>query len=114
MPIASLFYYCNLVFKMNYYIVIPAHNEEAYLADTLNSVLRQSLPPTKVVIVNDNSTDGTETIINKFLGLSPIFEKLNTKSSTIHMPGSKVINAFNKGLTIISVVCYLFNPLMPA
>ena len=86
---------------MNYYIVIPAHNEESYLADTLNSVLRQSLLPDRVIIVNDNSTDGTESIINKFLSLSPIFEKLNTTSSEIHMPGSKVINAFNKGLEVL-------------
>lgn len=86
---------------MNFYIVIPAHNEEAFLADTLNSVLRQTLSPKKVVVVNDNSTDGTEAIIDDFLGLSSVFEKLNTSSSTEHLPGSKVINAFNKGLAIL-------------
>ncbi|MGB7392869.1 MAG: glycosyltransferase family 2 protein [Pricia sp.] len=86
---------------MNYYIIIPAHNEENYLADTLNSLLRQTLLPKKVVVVNDNSTDGTEAIIDEFLGLSPIFKKLNTSSSDEHMPGSKVINAFNKGLPIL-------------
>jgi len=86
---------------MNYYIVIPAHNEEGFLADTLNSILRQSLQPKKVVVVNDNSTDGTEAIIDQFLGLSPIFRKLNTLSSTEHLPGSKVINAFTKGLHLL-------------
>jgi glycosyltransferase involved in cell wall biosynthesis len=86
---------------LNFYIVIPAHNEEAFLADTLNSVLRQTLSPKKVVVVNDNSTDGTEAIIDDFLGLSSVFEKLNTSSSTEHLPGSKVINAFNKGLAIL-------------
>ncbi|MGB6150356.1 MAG: glycosyltransferase family A protein [Pricia sp.] len=86
---------------MNYYIVIPAHNEEAFLADTLNSILRQTLQPKRVIIVNDNSTDGTEAVIDTFLGLSPIFEKLNTTSSAEHMPGSKVINAFTKGLQLL-------------
>ncbi len=86
---------------MNYYVIIPAHNEEAFLADTLNSVLRQIVLPKKVVVVNDNSTDGTEAVIDKFLGLSPIFEKLNISSSAEHMPGSKVINAFNKGLALL-------------
>ncbi len=83
---------------MNYYIIIPAHNEEAFLADTLNSVLRQSLLPNKVVVVNDNSEDGTERIIDEFVALSPIFQKLNHNSSKDHMPGSKVINAFYSGL----------------
>ena len=83
---------------MEYYIVVCAHNEEAFLSDALNSILRQTLSPKKVVVVNDNSTDGTEKIIDQFLQLSPIFEKLNTTSTSDHLPGSKVINAFNKGL----------------
>ncbi|WP_373518902.1 glycosyltransferase family 2 protein [Pricia sp.] len=86
---------------MKYYVIIPAHNEEGFLADTLNSVLRQTVQPKKVVVVNDNSTDGTEAIIDTFLALSPIFEKLNTTSSPEHLPGSKVINAFNKGLALL-------------
>jgi len=86
---------------LNYYIVIPAHNEEGFLADCLNSILRQTVQPKKVVLVNDNSTDGTERIINEFTTLSPVFEKRNTVSSKEHMPGSKVINAFNKGLELL-------------
>ncbi|MDO6517546.1 glycosyltransferase family 2 protein [Zobellia uliginosa] len=86
---------------MHYYVIVPAHNEEGFLADTLNSILRQSLQPKRVVVVNDNSTDDTEAIIDQFCTLSPIFTKLNTLSSTEHMPGSKVINAFNKGLQLL-------------
>ena len=86
---------------MNYYVIIPAHNEEAFLSDALNSVLRQTLQPQTVIIVNDNSSDGTEAIIDEFMSLSDIFRKLNTTSSSEHMPGSKVINAFNKGLATL-------------
>ena len=86
---------------MHYYVIVPAHNEEGFLADTLNSILRQSLQPKRVVVVNDNSTDNTEAIIDQFVTLSPIFQKLNTTSSTEHMPGSKVVNAFNKGLQLL-------------
>lgn len=85
----------------NYYIIIPAHNEEAFLADTLNSIASQTLQPKKVVIVNDNSTDETERIIDGFVENNIIFQKHNTTSSTLHMPGSKVINAFNKGLILL-------------
>lgn len=86
---------------MNYYVVVTAHNEEGFLADTLNSILRQSFQPKKVVVVNDNSTDGTAEVIDVFVGLSPIFIKLNTFSSAEHLPGSKVINAFYKGLNLL-------------
>ena len=86
---------------MHYYIIIPAHNEEAFLADTLNSVLRQSLPHKQLIVVNDNSTDGTEAIIDEFLSLSDSIQKLTTTSSDQHMPGSKVINAFQQGLELL-------------
>ncbi len=83
---------------MNIYIIIPSHNEEAFLAATLNTILKQTLAPTKVVVVNDHSTDGTEGIIDSYVQNHSLFQKLNTTSSTEHMPGSKVVNAFKKGL----------------
>jgi len=82
---------------MKYYIVIPAHNEEAFLSKTLDSISDQTLLPKKVVVVNDNSSDDTEAIIDQYTSENAMFQKLNTQSSTEHMPGSKVINAFEKG-----------------
>lgn len=86
---------------MKYYVIIPAHNEAGFLADTLQSVVGQTLLPNRLVVVNDHSTDGTETIIDRFVSEYPFISKVNTSSSTVHMPGSKVINAFNKGLAIL-------------
>lgn len=83
---------------MKYSIIIPAHNEEIHLKDALSSVLRQTLRPTTVIVVNDNSDDATEIIIDEFSAKDPMFQKLNIISSPIHMPGSKVVNAFEKGL----------------
>lgn len=84
---------------MNYYVIIPAHNEEVYIRLTLNSLLGQTLKPKKIVVVNDNSTDTTEKIIDEFVTNGNNIAKVNTLSSTEHLPGSKVINAFNKGLS---------------
>ena len=85
----------------NYYIVIPAHNEEAFLASTLDSILAQTLRPTKVVVVNDNSTDATESIIDDFARKNDLIQKVNRRSSDDHMPGSKVVHAFNQGLEVL-------------
>lgn len=86
---------------MNYYIVICAHNEELYLAETLRAVLAQSLQPKKVLVVNDNSTDNTESIIDQYVsGNKPIL-KVNRSSSAIHMPGAKVVEAFNEGYSAL-------------
>ncbi|MEM9143872.1 MAG: glycosyltransferase family 2 protein, partial [Bacteroidota bacterium] len=60
---------------MKYYVIIPAHNEEAFLASTLESVISQTLLPRRVIVVNDNSNDGTEAIIDRFAVQNPIVEK---------------------------------------
>ncbi|HUH46269.1 MAG TPA: glycosyltransferase family 2 protein [Arenibacter sp.] len=86
---------------MKYYIIIPAHNEALFLAETLRSVVGQTLLPKQLVVVNDHSTDDTEKIIDRFISDHPFISKVNTSSSTAHMPGSKVIDAFNKGLAIL-------------
>ena len=82
---------------MNYYIVIPAYNEEAFIALTLQSLVSQTLLPKKVVVVNDNSTDKTAEIILAFAKENPFITLVNKTSEAIHLPGSKVIQAFHKG-----------------
>lgn len=83
---------------MNYYIVIPAHNEEAFIALTLKSLAEQTLLPKKVIVVNDNSTDKTAEIVLTFAKENPFITLVNKTSEAIHLPGSKVIQAFNSGL----------------
>jgi poly-beta-1,6-N-acetyl-D-glucosamine synthase len=40
-------------------VIIPAYNEEASVAETVRSVLGQTTPPARVIVVDDRSTDGT-------------------------------------------------------
>ncbi|MEJ1223044.1 glycosyltransferase family 2 protein [Sediminicola sp. 1XM1-17] len=83
---------------MKYSIIIPAHNEEVHLKNALSSVRRQTHQPISVIVVNDNSDDATESIIDEFAATDSNIHKLNIVSSHLHMPGSKVVNAFNSGL----------------
>jgi glycosyltransferase involved in cell wall biosynthesis len=82
---------------MKYYIVIPSHNEEALISLTLQSLVEQTVLPSKIVVVNDNSTDNTEAIVNSFITKYPFISLVNKTSEAIHLPGSKVIQAFQKG-----------------
>lgn len=94
---------------MNFYIVIPAHNESDSIGLTLQSLINQTLLPKKVVIVNDNSTDNTAAIVNGYAEKHNFIELVNTKSSNEHLPGSKIINAFYKGYQVLDdqydVIC---------
>ncbi len=53
---------------MNLSIVIPAHNEEGSIVETvtkLYSVLLQQKIPHEIVVINDNSSDNTELILKE-------------------------------------------------
>ncbi len=86
---------------MKYYIIIPAHNEADFIALTLNSIASQTILPSKVVVVNDNSTDATASIVNEFSNAHDYISLVNKTSEAIHLPGSKVIQAFHKGFKTI-------------
>ena len=86
---------------MKYYIIIPAHNEESFLGLTLQSIIEQTILPSKIVVVNDNSTDNTAEIALAFAKNNPTITLVNKTSEAIHLPGSKVIQAFNKGLETV-------------
>ncbi|MGK4569362.1 glycosyltransferase [Flavobacterium sp. 3HN19-14] len=87
---------------MNYQIIIPAHNEEKFIALTLDSLRNQTVLPKNVLVVNDNSTDGTQAILDSFCFQYPeLFSSVSLQSDAKHLPGSKVINAFNFGTVFI-------------
>ncbi|MAP53420.1 glycosyltransferase family A protein [Altibacter sp.] len=82
-------------------VIIPVYNEEAHLAQTLQSLVDQTIIPNKIVIVNDNSTDNTQQIIDTFSKLYPFISSVYNTSSENHSPGSKVVQAFYEGLTTL-------------
>ncbi|WP_204346359.1 glycosyltransferase family 2 protein [Psychroserpens algicola] len=82
---------------MNFYIVIPAHNEETVIQKTLESLVAQTLPAKQIVVVNDHSTDKTPSIVETFAAKHHNIKLVNTRSSDKHIPGAKIINAFYKG-----------------
>lgn len=82
---------------MRFLIIIPAHNEENNLSFTLQSLRQQNYKDFRVVIVNDGSTDKTPVVIKEYTDHDSRFQTINLQKSA-HQPGSKVVNAFKKGL----------------
>ncbi len=83
---------------MTIYIIIPAHNEEAHIATTLDSLLVQSLKATKILVVDDSSTDKTPSILKEYAAENTSVSYITKSSISGHEPGSKVVDAFNYGL----------------
>lgn len=87
---------------MKIYCVIPTYNEEAFIGKTLASIALQTYLPKQVVVVNDNSTDDTQQIIDEYVVKHPWISSIYNSSENKHLPGSKVIRAFEKGFETLN------------
>lgn len=65
-------------------VVIPVYNTEEYVAETLNSIMNQSLDELEIIVINDGSTDNSLDVI----------KSIATKDNRI-----KVYSQPNKGLS---------------
>jgi len=83
---------------MNIYIIIPVFNEEKYLQESIDSIVKQTLLPKILLLVNDSSTDNSEKILKKYSNEFSWIKYINIKSKQEHVPGEKVIRTFYKGL----------------
>lgn len=82
---------------MRYVLITPAHNEERFIAKTLESMVAQTLLPERWVIVDDGSTDGTAQIVKGYAIRHPWIELLTTPERIDRSFAGKV-HAFNAGL----------------
>lgn len=72
-------------------VVVPAYNAEATLAETLDSIARQTYPNIEIIVVDDGSKDCTRAIAEDFAAKHP-----NTR--VISTPNGGVAAARNTGI----------------
>ncbi len=72
-------------------IVIPAYNVEAYILDTLRSVIDQTFLDFEVLVVNDGSTDRTSEVITQFI-------QQDSRFKILHKPNGGLSSARNFGI----------------
>jgi len=90
-----------------YVLMTAAHNEEAFIEGTIQSVLSQSLRPRKWVIVSDNSTDRTNEIVGSYAVQYDFIQFLPVTRAPGRSFGAKVI-ALHKGAELLEGVKYDF------
>jgi len=79
-----------------YVLITPARNEAKYIELTLKSMVAQTYPPLKWIIVSDGSTDGTDELVRKYAANNPWIELLRMpERAERHFAGK--VYAFNAG-----------------
>lgn len=86
-----------------YKVIIPCYNEEKTIALVLESLINQTIKPSKVIIVNDGSTDNSREKIEYYSKKYPWIDIVNKPSiEKGRQPGSKVVEAFYYGMSFIN------------
>jgi biofilm PGA synthesis N-glycosyltransferase PgaC len=57
-----------------YVLITPARNEAQFIELTIQSMVTQTVPPIKWVVVSDGSTDGTDEIVRNYMNDHPWIE----------------------------------------
>lgn len=71
-------------------VLIPAHNEEFVIGNTLNYVLRMDYPRFEVIVIDDHSSDNTSEVVRGFTGVKLIQRR--------QLPNRGKSEALNTGL----------------
>lgn len=93
---------------MGYLIITPVHNEQDNLVRFLDSIISQTYQPDLLLLVDDNSTDDSGEIIKKYSYNYDWIQYVYRKSSEKKVQGSKVIEAFNFGLSKVNICSFDF------
>ena len=86
----------------SYVLLTAAFNEEAFLAETIKSVLAQQVLPNAWVIVSDGSTDQTDKIILRYALKYPFIRFVRREKDQNRAFASKVL-AFRAGLQFVNL-----------
>ena len=84
-----------------YCLITPCRDEASYGRRTLESVLRQSTPPTLWIIVDDGSKDATPRILAQYAARVPFIRVLTRADRGDRKLGGGVIDAFYTGYDTI-------------
>jgi glycosyltransferase involved in cell wall biosynthesis len=84
----------------DYIIITPAHNEEAFIERTIESMISQIVRPSRWVVVNDASKDRTGEIVSQYVRRYDFIKLVNVDRKDGRNFGNKVA-AFNRGLESI-------------
>ena len=80
-----------------YVIVSPVRDEAAHIAQTLQSVVGQTVRPAKWVIVDDGSKDDTGSIVDSYAARHPWIDVIHCADRGHRVAGGGVMDAFYVG-----------------
>ena len=63
-------------------VLIPTFNRAHYLSECLDSILSQTIKPHQIIVIDDGSEDGTQSLLEAYAGQVTVLKKANGGKST--------------------------------
>lgn len=82
---------------MKIVIITPVRNEESYIPVTMKCMIQQTLLPAEWIIINDGSTDNTESVIQELKKGHSFIKYVCLNDRGFRKPGQGVIETFYEG-----------------
>ncbi len=87
--------------RPRYVVITPARNEGMEIEITIRGMLQQTVLPSKWIIVDDGSSDGSGEILDGYAERVPWIEVVRRKDRGFRSPGGGVMEAFRDGYVAI-------------
>jgi biofilm PGA synthesis N-glycosyltransferase PgaC len=97
-----------------YVIVTPAYNEAQCLARTIESVVRQTVPPARWLIVDDGSTDNTAATVDSYARSFPFIRYLRRERGSQDAYFASNVYAIMDGVRHLGELPYEFLAVLDA
>src|SRR5215472_2684813 len=94
-------------FDRRYVLLTAAYNEQSFIAETIQSVVNQTLLPEKWVITSDGSTDRTDEIVHNYTKRYDFIQAVRVERVQSRGVGSKV-SALKRGATELQNIAFNF------
>lgn len=94
--------------EQKYVVISPVRDEGLLIGRTIESILRQSVPPSQWIIVNDGSRDNTGAVIDEYARKYSWITAVHRRDRGFREPGTGVIDAFYSGYPLVRVPDWKF------
>ncbi len=96
------------VAERSYVVISPCRNEVDYMRQTLDTMVAQTVPPTRWIIVDDGSTDATPEILAQYAARHDWIEIVQKPDRGHRAVGPGVVEAFYYGLERVDLSQYRY------
>lgn len=85
-------------------VIMPAYNAAAYIENSVQSVLGQTMPDFELIIVNDGSTDDTAAVLAELAGKDGRIKPLNIANSGPALARNHALDSVDPGSRYIAFI----------